>query len=97
MARSGCGIIASTLPAALHTAATALWLFPVALFAFIVMRSLYDASKNEDPFCRFAAADDFGHQFPPLDQELVGCLAEQLADDADARAFVRRLPGAFGL
>jgi cell division protein FtsW len=28
----------------------------VALFAFIVMRSLYDAQKNEDPFCRLAAA-----------------------------------------
>ena len=28
----------------------------VALFAFIVMRALYDAGRNEDPFCRFAAA-----------------------------------------
>ena len=28
----------------------------VALFAFIVMRALYDANRNEDPFCRFAAA-----------------------------------------
>ena len=28
----------------------------VILFAFIVMRSLHDASRNDDPFCRFAAA-----------------------------------------
>ena len=28
----------------------------VALFAFIVFRGLYHASRNEDPFCRFAAA-----------------------------------------
>lgn len=27
----------------------------VLLFAFIVMRSFYDAHRNEDPFCRFAA------------------------------------------
>ena len=27
----------------------------VALFAFIVMRSFYDAHRSEDPFCRFAA------------------------------------------
>jgi cell division protein FtsW len=28
----------------------------VALFAFVVLRGLQDAVKNEDPFCRFAAA-----------------------------------------
>ena len=28
----------------------------VSLFAFIVIRGLSDAAKNEDPFCRFAAA-----------------------------------------
>jgi cell division protein FtsW len=28
----------------------------VALFAFIVLRGLMSASRNEDPFCRFAAA-----------------------------------------
>ena len=28
----------------------------VALFAFIVFRGLHHASRNEDPFCRFAAA-----------------------------------------
>ena len=28
----------------------------VALFAFIVLRALSDANRNEDPFCRFAAA-----------------------------------------
>jgi cell division protein FtsW len=28
----------------------------VVLFAFIVLRTLWMASKNEDPFCRFAAA-----------------------------------------
>lgn len=28
----------------------------VALFAFIVMRALYDANRSEDPFCRFASA-----------------------------------------
>src|SRR6202008_487951 len=28
----------------------------VAIFAFIVVRGLLAASRNEDPFCRFAAA-----------------------------------------
>ena len=31
-------------------------LFVVALFAFIVMRGLVMAARNDDPFCRFAAA-----------------------------------------
>lgn len=31
-------------------------LFVVSIFAFIVVRGLFGAAKNEDPFCRFAAA-----------------------------------------
>jgi cell division protein FtsW len=31
-------------------------MFIVAIFAFVVLRGLYISSRNEDPFCRFAAA-----------------------------------------
>ena len=31
-------------------------MFIVAIFAFVVLRGLYVSSRNEDPFCRFAAA-----------------------------------------